>query len=241
MSSSIENKSVRKLSVARRKSSIPKLPVIQEPLTGQSTTDNGVSTWLQSQQRLGDQATAPPKRRLSTVSKPGGDAPEKRLSVVQPPEVGAPPSELQSVSHVFSYKPPATVASFLRPDFRKGYIFSYSLIVNSVLQRYNRFLNENTNANACFQQNPTEVWLANVGELHRDKGFMQASKQREKLYLAKRAAELGSRSTDMFVTQRKSCNQSRYSNVTSMSSSKASSQVSGQRVIVRRTSSVKEK
>ena len=243
MSSNVERK--RKTSVGgasvggvlagARTSNVPKLPPIQEP--SPMTRTNDVNNWLQSQQPSPSNV---PARRLSTVSKSGGEAGEKDAGVLQRTNM-SPITELQSASRVFSYRAPSTGSSFLRPDFRRGYVFSYSLIVGSVLQRYSRFLEANateTSGAAVYEQNPAEVWLADVQRLHDDKLFMQDSKAKERRYLEKRAAELGSRSTDTFMTQRKNGRQRRLSAATT--SSKTSS-MSPQRTVVKRvTASVKK-
>ena len=54
-----------------------------------------------------------------------------------------------------------------------------------------------------FEQNPAEIWLANVPQLYQDKVFMKHRKEQEKLYIAQRTAELGCKSSDTFVTLRR--------------------------------------
>ena len=149
-----------------------------------------------------DNWTSSDKRRHSewpTGSHIGGDPNRKRSNALWgPPSQTTSSSNFSSPSRIYSDNPPPTVAPFLRPNFKRNYVFGYSLVVSAVMQRYNRFLADDQDLEARYEQNPCEVWLADVPSIHEDKQFMNTKRKQNVAYAEKLTLESAS---DTFVTQ----------------------------------------
>ena len=223
----------------KKRRSISNAPGLQTVSETASIDQKNVRDWLRSQRAHA------PQRDVRATSPTPSQKPQQKADAASADSIASQSNVFPSVSRtIFSdgAERPTTVAKFLTPDFKRGFVFDYSVVVNAVLQRYSRHLQvhephiSDVTSNPferdapSFEQNPTEIWLPNVAQLYRDKVFMKQRKEQERLYLAQRSGELGSKSADTFVTLRKGAStRTSCSKMTSSTHSKKNKQNTKQR------------